>query len=291
MSLDFNDKFDLTMVVTYQNQNQIQNFLTTIKRNSNIKLFVVLINQETAFKLNKNDFNNSFITIDIKKIGLSKARNIGIEYLKENCIKSEYIMFPDDDSTFDDSFFLNFSKIISTKKNYLTPIYIEGTKNLYLGKKFEEGKQVNENNHSLIGSPNQIINFERNKKYIFFDEQLGVGTELGSCEDYDLFVRLCRNGNPYYFTSKLYSYHPPKINAYKGKTLNFILQRFKSYSKGFCFIIYKYQKFRFIPNYLFRSFIASVYYLIKLDFKLFLAYLVQFLLRLMLIIRFTFQRV
>lgn len=287
MSIDLNERFDLTMIVTYQNQDHISDFLTSINLNRSIKLFVILLNQETTFRFDQNTFNNKVMTIDMPKSGLSKARNNGIEYLKRNDVKCEYIMFPDDDSTFDDALFLNFTKIKGSGKNFLTPIYIAGSQKLYLGKPCEEDRQIKENDHSLIGSPNQLINFERNKKDLLFNEQLGAGTPLGSCEDYDLFLRLSRNGEYYHFTNKLYNYHPKKTDAYKGIDLQIILRRFKSYSSGFCFIIFKYQKYGFIPNYLFRTLAASAYFILKLNFKLSTAYLVQFFYRLTLIIMFS----
>jgi hypothetical protein len=42
------------------------------------------------------------------KMGLSKARNIALKYLLDNILSAEYIMFPDDDSSFDSVFFDNF---------------------------------------------------------------------------------------------------------------------------------------------------------------------------------------
>lgn len=286
MSNGLNERFDLTMIVTYQNQDHISDFLTSINGNTNVKLFVILLNQETEFRFDQNRFNNKIITIGMTKSGLSKARNIGIEYLKKNDVKCEYIMFPDDDSTFDETFFINFSTIKDSGKNFLTPIYISGTQKLYLGKPCEDGRKIKENDHSLIGSPNQIINFERNKKDILFNEQLGAGTPLGSCEDYDLFLRLSRKGEGYYFTNKLYNYHPKKTDAYKGIGLQIILRRINSYSSGFCYIIFRYHKYGFIPNYLFRTLAASAYFILKFNFKLGTAYLVQFFFRLTLIIRF-----
>jgi len=41
---------------------------------------------------------------------LSKARNIALKYLIINSISSKYIMFPDDDSSFDSLFFLKGNK-------------------------------------------------------------------------------------------------------------------------------------------------------------------------------------
>ncbi len=283
--------FNLIMVTTHQDDLNIFKLLDSIDNNvKNIRVLLVVVSQEckTIYKSKNPLLDIAFI--DEVKMGLSKARNIALKYLLQNSFSAEYIMFPDDDSSFDQDFFINFSTILNSNKCYITPIYNRGTKDLYFGKKTKENKLIKPIDHQLIGSPNQIILYNLLKQDIVFNEELGVGAQYGSSEDLDLFLNLYLKGNSFVFTNKLYNFHPKKVAAYKNVQLRDIIRRFRNYSSGFAFVIFKYKYFKLIPEYLIRTLVAFVVFAIKFNFKLSLAYLVQFFLRIQLLIHFFFYK-
>ena len=177
-------------------------------------------------------------------------------------------MFPYDDTIFDLYFFLNFKKAKITYTCFITPIYNEGSKVLYIGSlnKYEFKMKISD--LSLVGSPNQIILYNKLKNELFFDESLGLGAKYGSSEDMDFYIRLLIKGEVFIYTNKLYTFHPKKVSNYYGKSLMDIIRRFRNYSYGYAFLITKYNLNFLIPNYLFRTLAASLYFLFKLKFKL-----------------------
>jgi len=280
------------MIATNQDNLNIYNLIKSIDYNVKTnKHLLIIINQGTELILN---FSNPYLTIKTiqeTKISLSKARNIALKYLLENSISSEYIMFPDDDSSFDSVFFENFQAILGSKKNYITPIFATGSKELYFGEKTEENTIITAKDHQLIGSPNQIICYNRLKNTLSFNEDLGVGAKYGSCEDFDLFIRLNILGEKFVFTNQLYNYHPRKVAAYKDVQLQTIVKRFKNYSSGFAFVIFKYKLFNLIPEYLIRTIGACVIFALKFQLKLSMAYFLQFFIRIRLLINFLINGV
>ncbi|WP_291051441.1 MULTISPECIES: hypothetical protein [unclassified Empedobacter] len=269
--MKYKDKYDLIFLTTHQNNNYIFELLNSINIIEDFNLFVLILSQDVKLEISEYKFDIE--VVEIGKMSLSKARNIGLKFLSKNNINSRYIMFPDDDSTFDISFFENFNNVTESGDNFIIPIYCKNSdKKLYLGKKLKEGELLNYKNHYMIGSPNQIINYERNVISINFDEKLGVGAVYGSCEDFDLFIRLNNKGEKFYYSSILYNYHPEKMNSFRNLDSNSIYNRITSYSLGFIYILEKYKLFSLLPYFFIRPILASFFYLLKLNFKLFWVY-------------------
>jgi hypothetical protein len=282
--------FDLIMIVTHQDNINISNFIYSVCNNSYINLFVIVVSQvEFMFDITTSGLTE-FKQIFSEKKSLSAARNRALNYLNDDKISASYIMFPDDDSSFDNLFFENFLCIQLSCFNYITPIYNTHTNDIYLGKKMAKDTPVKISNYNMIGSPNQLIQYDRFKGHIYFNEELGVGAKYGSSEDLDLFIRLTLAGAKFIFTDELYSYHPPKTDIYKNKKIKDILIRFKNYSSGFAFLIFRYRLYSFIPTYLFRTFAAFIVFAIRLNFKLSLAYFIQFFVRIKLLIIFFLNK-
>lgn len=284
-------KYNLIFIATHQDDLHIYKLINSI--NSNIKytkVLLIVVSQECKIECHSNNELLNIIVINTLKMSLSKARNTALDYLLQNNVSSEYIMFPDDDTSFDKIFFANFNTILNSNKCYITPIYKEGTKELYFGNKTKDNKIIAPNDHQLIGSPNQIILYDSLKSEIKFNEKLGVGADYGSSEDFDLYLKLYKKGNQFVFINELYNYHPAKVAAYKNVNFEEIVKRFKNYSIGFAYVLFKYRLFKLIPEYLFRTFAASVIFGLKLDLKLSMAYLIQFFVRIKLLFYFTFNR-
>ena len=284
-------KIDLIMVTTHQDNLNVFKLIDSIDNNiKKIKVLMVVVSQECEISYSSKNSFLSIAFIQESKMGLSKARNIALKYLLSNDISAEYIMFPDDDSSFDENFFLYFSTVLNTNKCYITPIYNEGSKELYFGKQTPNNKIIIPSDHQLIGSPNQIILYDKLKNQIFFNEKLGVGALYGSSEDMDLFIKIFNLGEKFVFTNDIYSYHPKKVAAYKNSKFKKIIKRFESYSSGFAYVIFKYRLFSFIPEYLFRTFGAFIVFLLKFQFKLAFAYLLQFFIRIKVLLTFLFNK-
>lgn len=283
--------YSLVMVTTHRDNFHINKLLDSVSLSTNsFAILLLVISQDSEIVYDNNNPGLSIHFIKSPRLGLSEARNIGLNYLLDNNISSEYIMFPDDDSSFDDIFFVNFVNILGSQKSYITPIYNEGTKDLYLGKKYRNNGRVGINRYDLIGSPNQIIQYDMYKQYLSFDNDLGVGAKYGSSEDLDLFIRLNSKGASFFYTDNIYSFHPKKTDKYKDVSLGLIVRRFASYSTGFAVLIFKYNLYLFVPAYLFRTFAAFIIFLFKLDFKLSLAYFIQFFIRIKLLLYFLLNR-
>lgn len=277
--------YDLVMVTTFQNHTHINNLISSIDNNNvDVRLLLIAVSQNCDLEFvpkNQNVFIN-FLHVDL--MSLSKARNLALRFLSETKVNSRFIMFPDDDSTFDAFFFKNFNTVVQPGFNYITPIFNTGTDKYYLGNPNMDEKEINIENHNLIGSPNQILDYELSKEEIFFNENLGVGATYGSCEDLELFIRLSRKGRLFFYTSKLFSYHPDKKSFYYKNDFKKIISRFRNYSSGFAFLIIEYKFYRWIPNFIFRSFAASFYYFLQLKFKLSISYFIQAIIRVKLLL-------
>jgi hypothetical protein len=285
------NSFKLVMVSTHQDDSNIFKLIDSIDINfKNIAVLLVVVSQECKIYYTSKSPLLSIVFINEIKMGLSKARNVALKYLLDNFISAEYIMFPDDDSSFDAIFFDNFSTILGSNKCYIGPIYNEGTKDLYFGKPTPNGKAISPSDHQLIGSPNQIIVYDKLKDSINFNEKLGVGAQYGSSEDLDLFIKLFNQGQQFIFINDIYSYHPKKVAAYKSTDFKKIIKRFESYSTGFAFIIFKYRLFVFIPEYLIRTLGGFVIFILKFQLKLAVAYLFQFFIRIKILSFFLFNK-
>jgi len=281
-------EYDLVFLTTHQDNRYIFKYLDSISCNSSLKLYILILSQEVTVEF--SNVNQQIENLQIAKMSLSKARNIGLKYLSEKGISSKYIMFPDDDSTFDLNFFEEFNQLTRSGKNFIIPIYCENSdKKLYLGKKLAEDTPLNYNHHYMIGSPNQIISYNRNVSNIYFDENLGVGALYGSCEDFDLFLRLIESGESFLFTSKLYNYHPEKTNSFANLDSSLIYKRLKSYSLGFIYTVQKHKLYSLLLYFFVRPMLAAFYYILKFNFRLVWIYSKLFFFRVINTIKFLIK--
>lgn len=285
--------YDLIFLVTSRDKSLSERFISNIvdSYDNNLELLLFFVNQKAITNYESFDFKFDFQVIDTELVGLSSARNIGLDILRENNINAKFIMFPDDDSTFDKTFFQKFNQLDSKSElNYVTPIYNVGTFDTYIGCKNCNYKLLTEKNVAIVGSPNQILNYQLYKTLIYFDTKLGVGADYGSSEDHDLFYKLLENGATYVYTEIVYSFHPMKTNNYNNVSLRKILNRFSNYSKGFAYVNFKYRIYYHFPEYLYRTLLASIFFLVKLRLKLSFAYLIQFFIRIYFILFFATNR-
>lgn len=210
------------------------------------------------------------------KTSLSHARNIAIEYIYENEIIADYVMFPDDDSTFDLLFFERFMKEVDGNTAYIIDVYESGYETLFIKNKLSQNSIISKKQYQLVCSVNMLIPFLAFTKIKFFDEDLGVGAKYGSSEDVDYFIRTLAFTNQFIYNKNLYNYHPRANDKFKMMSINDISSRFRKYGEGAIFTLLKHNMYFEALNLSFRAIGGSIVYLLKLDFKLFYCYNMAF---------------
>ncbi|EKO3496535.1 glycosyltransferase family 2 protein [Vibrio fluvialis] len=226
------NKFSL-IVATYGRDIELK-YLFESLANSIYKLFEVIIidqNDDDFISDIVKDFND---VIDIKHIrsnrkGLSLNRNIGLKHAT-----GDIVCFPDDDCTYyPDSllkvneFFNNFGFDFVLGRIYdrdlACPVIKEWP---------EKDKRIDRFNAYLYSS--SITIFCRSNE-VRFDENLGAGTEYGSCEDPDYIINLLDSGFSGMYKFGIEVNHPiPTLESFNiGKRL--------SYAKGFGYFLSKHK--------------------------------------------------
>ena len=131
--------FDIILVTVCIDNLHINKLLDSIYlNNKHVKANVIIVNQNNNnLYIENNLFNNfNFINLTITDknyLNSSSSRNIAFEYILKNKIKSHFICFPDDDTTFDSYFFEQLKKIISSGiyNNYIFDVYCNNSNILY----------------------------------------------------------------------------------------------------------------------------------------------------------------
>ncbi len=275
-------QFDLIFIATFINELTVNKLIQSISiNNKHINLFLVLVNQ-TESLIHIDDFKSDWVFIkQIKsgRISLSAARNIGIKYVLDNEINSSYILFPDDDSSFDNHFFSQFKNLTLQNSNFLIDVFGENTKDLYVKNNLSHGKFVKDNKLQIAMSVNMLINSDTFRKVGFFDEKMGVGAKYGAGEDTDYFLRGVAISGPFGYNKLLWNYHPKFESKYENLNLKELIRKYKNYGRGVIYLYVKHKLYfmgiKSCFNALFGSFIAFL----KLDFKLSLARFYAFFIR------------
>jgi len=247
--------------------------LCTVNRTEEVEdLLKSLLNQLFAsFEIIIVDQNNddrilriieSFSSLKIKylrtKIGLSKARNIGLK----NAI-GDIVCFPDDDCIYPQELLYNVNRFFNENKY-----------NILMGKTIDRktGKVVAGNNilgekklSTLYTLGSSTTLFIRNNIQIFFDERFGLGSIFGSEEENELVFRLLKKGYKGYYNPTIdFVYHPPSDIDFTD------IQRIQQRSIGLGAFIAKYlfsiEGIIYFSKYaLVRPLSAGLLYLFKLD--------------------------
>lgn len=232
-------QYDLIFITTCTDDKYINAYLlSVINNNQNIDICIILLLQN-GLRLNTSITNERvdvhFIQ-DVRKLSLSKARNICLDYMTQNNIHSRYIMFPDDDSSFDSLFFERFNHVVNA--NTLIDVLCNNTNKLYQNKKkLPENSYTNDYQYAM--SVNMITKYPHVLSIGKFDENLGVGAKYGAGEDSDFFVRACKMFGPFKVTHELYNFHPAPNDKNQLQSYKELINKYKKYGEG---IIYFYNK-------------------------------------------------
>lgn len=231
---------------------------------------IIIVNQgENKFK-SKYDFEN-VVEINISQKGTSNAKNIGIEHALNFASDDDIFCFPDDDCWYDKNLFKNF-EVNLNKFDVLVGRAYDPVQNKDFGfTQHKSNRNVNINNaHKFL----MISMFFKAKIFknqnLRFDKNLGVGAKYGCGEETDLLLNILKQDYKVLYEYDLNVFHL-NYNMELSQLLSY------SYGQGALLkkMIYKYKAFYSVLNILLRPIVASLIYVLKLDFKTSRKYLLR----------------
>lgn len=248
-------QYDLVFITTFVNKEHIETLMASIintNKSLNVLLLIICQNGHSILKHTTEYISTIYILLS-NMVGLSKARNIGLNYLYKHNIDYKYIMFPDDDSIFDESFFINFATYI--RGNTLIAVKASQDRQSYFIK-MPNKQLASFKDYKYAISVNMIVR----KKCILevggFDEELGVGAYYGAGEDNDFFIR-CNNIESFTFCNNIWNYHPlQKENI--SLPLEKLISRYKSYGRGVISMLVKHHMYNAAITTIIRGYLGSL---------------------------------
>ena len=276
MNIPLNKFYDIVFITTFVDNEYISKYITSvIESNYKTNVLLIIICQKGLDIKNIESEYTTIVKIKVDNIiSISAARNLGINYILNNGIKAEYIMFPDDDSTYSKSFFENY-QLIDKSNNYIIDVLCTGSNKLFIRQKCKDNSVLSSKNWNSACSVNLMIKFEYINHVGFFDINLGVGAKYGSAEDNDYYIRVS-NISSFIYTKQLYNFHPSPSQTYKALTLKKLIFRFNNYGKGIIYCLCKHYKYKDALFVCIRSIGGGVIAFFKGNFKKSIAYFCSF---------------
>lgn len=202
--------FDFTLIIpTYGRDEQLKNLLISLLQQNYDMRRVEIIVVDQNDKIDLSEILRSFseylniVHIQSNVKSISRSKNLGIKAARANIIA-----FPDDDC-------LYYPDTLDTAFNFMADhpeievvygrLYDREAKKNIMRKWSTKILRLNKLNFHLNYSP--IACFTRDK-YLFFDENLGVGSRFGMGEELDYIMRLVMRGSLIYFLPQLEIWHP-----------------------------------------------------------------------------------
>jgi glycosyltransferase involved in cell wall biosynthesis len=156
--------------------------------------------------------------------GLSFNRNIG---LKE--ADGDIIAFPDDDCTYYPDTLKKVNDAFDELKDakLILGQIIDRSSGKKIIRKWPD-YQISLNYYNFYTKFSSITIFVKNEgEKMLFDEKLGSGEYLGSCEDADYIIQDLKKKHSVYYTPNIHVWHPNQ------NSLNFSNEKIASYGRGF----------------------------------------------------------
>lgn len=272
--------YNLVMIVPFMKTITVNDLINSLfKGNKRCSVLLVLVDMS----LEKDELMQSTDLVVIKRIQLnnressSRARNIGIEYILKHNIPFEYLLFPDDDTTYDSSFFDLFEDVIHG--NTIIDVLCKDTKVPYSNYKIKDGALLRKKDVLFIGCVRLVLSKETFNKVGYFDEQLGIGAKYGAGEDGDYFLRALQY-NKFYYTNRIYNFHPSPSLKYNKLKFCELMLRFNNYGKGLVYMLCKHKLYKECCVVCLRAIAGGGFALITGRWKLACAYWYSFFTRL-----------
>lgn len=272
-------KFRLVLVVPYVDEKNILNFVDSLININSIKCLVILVDMlAEPLHLEFNSENITMVKLNkFEKFNSSESRNIGLKYLQDKDIDYDFLMFPDDDTTFDESFHKNFEHLVLG--NYLLNLRCEKTLAKYANYKKKNLTAAGYQDVFFVGCVRFLFTRKLIEKVGLFDEKLGIGAQFGAGEDGDFFLRALQIEEIVYL-EELYTIHPGPSLKYSKLSISDLNMRFKNYANGVIYMLIKHGLYRESIKIILKSFLAIFYYTLKFNFKMSFIYILVFFQRL-----------
>ena len=260
--------YHIIMISTGDDAALFQELISSLELNqSNTRILLIVVNQGLAGQVpHANNLELKVIEAG-QKLSLSAARNLGLKYLFQEELLAVHLMFPDDDTTFDALFFERYQHLAKAEQAYLGRV---------LGKEDYKNYKAYPNTNNLTGktellpyvaSVSMLIPFEVAKKTGYFDEQLGAGATWASSEDLDYYLR-CAAHTRFIFKEELYNLHPSRFGKYNTLKTEQIKRRFKGYTDGYLFVMFRYDLEKQAKNLPYRAMAGALVSMAKGAFRL-----------------------
>ncbi len=264
--------YNIVFITTFIDDKHIYELINSvIHSNDRLRvLFIILCQNGYTINIRGEGLVRICILSINGQVGLSAARNICLRYVHDKDIKYDYIMFPDDDSVFDKTFFLSFYKeihgntLIAVKATQDKSTFFLRMPNRRVATKYDFAKAI---------SVNMVIESDIINQVGFFDENLGVGCYYGSGEDNDYFIR-CSNIKSFTFSNNLWNYHPLQKNKLK-LPISKLKLRYKSYGRGVVYMLLKHRMIYQALKMVFRGYVGAVVYMVRLNVKMSYIYVIS----------------
>ncbi|KRB57294.1 glycosyltransferase [Flavobacterium sp. Root186] len=283
-------KFDLVFISTCCNHEYIYELVKSIvDNNHNLSVYLVIVNQDNNPIKNVTSTNNTTIKIieHNANVNTSIARNIAIKYIIENNFNFDFLSFPDDDSSFDDSFFNEIhSKILNKDfRNFIIDVYCTGSKSFFRKVNYQNNKLLTKYDYNIVGAVNIVLNYKTFKNVLYFDTRFGVNAKYGAGEDGDYFIRATEKGD-FYYTNELYNYHPSGESKFKLFPYKKLRSRMVNYGIGVVALLSKHRMHKHAAFLTIRALGGTVIYFVKGEFKISFTYFESFFVRLFYTLKF-----
>jgi hypothetical protein len=232
------EKFDIIAVSTGHDTSLLDKLLNSVSSaQEELRIGVILIVQGELWPTDERYPLILKVIHSPERIGLSKARNLGLKFLFEQDWQIKHIIFPDDDSTFDSHYFKFYQNLCVGNQAYLAKIKNEDNLNNYRAYPTKKLRGTL-NLLPYVASVSLIVPYAFVKKVGFFDENLGAGAALGSSEDLDYFLRILPFGD-FIFHPEIYNLHPSRFGKYNQLSTEKVKNRFQTYTDGYLYVFFK----------------------------------------------------
>lgn len=278
----------LAFLTTLTNTSHIHNLLASVALNNQTVDLIIVLLQQNSIRIDANPYQTDYTRIILldypDQLSLSAARNRLIAYCNSYLV-AQYIMFPDDDSTYDESFFNQFTVAPSGNK-LINVRYAD--KNGYFHSLPISAKSLSSRDYRLAISVNMILTSTTIEQTGAFDERLGAGARYGAGEDNDYFIRALRVA-PFSLCPQLYNLHPSSATTFSQLTLRQLVRRFNNYGKGVVFMLCK-NGLRMQALYTcLRALGGAIISLLRLRLRMTVAYFLSFFTRIYVLLTSTFK--
>ena len=283
-------KYNLIIISTCCDHNYIYKLIKSVNdNNSFISVCVIIVNQtkELISGIKKSGFNNFKVIDHGENVNSSVARNIGIKYLLDNNYYSEFVCFPDDDSSYDDSFFKAIQKKIQEEdfKNLITDVYCTGTYRYFRKINLNNITLLSKKDFNIVGAVNMVLNYSTFFNVKYFDESFGINAKYGAGEDGDYFIRAVKF-EPFYYSNEVYSFHPSSFDKFKKLNYKQKRKKLNTYGIGVMALLSKHKMYFHALYVVFRALGGAIFSFSRLELSLGLAYFEAFFVRLKTLVKF-----